>query len=72
MLGTYRIRPARASAFPSEPAEIGHVLTYFNSPLQSDGYAYADRQTVVIAYVVPSPPHTTVEDALAAILANLD
>jgi hypothetical protein len=54
---------------PSEPAEVdGHVLTHFNIPLQTDGYAYADGQTVVIAYVVPSAPPATVEAALSAIL----
>jgi hypothetical protein len=54
---------------PSEPAEVdGHVLTHFNIPLQTDGYAYADRQTVVIAHVVPSAPPATVEAALSAIL----
>lgn len=57
---------------PSEPAEIGgHLVTHFNIPLQTDGYTYADGQTVVIAYVVPSAPPATVEAALSAILANL-
>jgi hypothetical protein len=57
---------------PSEPAEVdGHVLTHFNIPLQTDGYAYADGQTVVIAYVVPVPPPATVEAALSAILGNV-
>jgi hypothetical protein len=57
---------------PSEPAEIGgHLVTHFNIPLQTDGYTYADGQTVVIAYVLPSAPPATVEAALSAILANL-
>jgi hypothetical protein len=57
---------------PSEPAEIGgHLVTHFNIPLQTDGYAYADGQTVVIAYVVPVPPPATVEAALSAILGNV-
>jgi len=57
---------------PSEPAEVdGHVLTHFNIPLQTDGYAYADGDTVVIAYVVPFPPPATVEAALSAILGNV-
>jgi hypothetical protein len=33
--------------------------------------AYADGQTVVIAYVAPGSPPATVEDALSEIMANL-
>ena len=56
----------------SGDAEVdGHVLTHFNIPLQTDGYAYADGDTVVIAYVVPFPPPATVEAALSAILGNV-
>jgi hypothetical protein len=57
---------------PSEPAEIGgHVLTHFNIPLQTDGYAYAEGPTVVIAYVVAGAPPATVEAALTEILGNV-
>jgi hypothetical protein len=57
---------------PSEPAEVGgHVLTHFNIPLQTDGYAYANGSTVVIAYVAAGAPPATVEAALTEILGNL-
>jgi hypothetical protein len=57
---------------PSEPAEVGgHLLTHFNIPLHTDGYAYAEGPTVVIAYVATGAPPATVEAALAEILDNM-
>jgi hypothetical protein len=54
---------------PSEPAEVGgHLLTHFNIPLHTDGYAYAEGPKVVIAYVATGAPPATVEAALAEIL----
>jgi hypothetical protein len=57
---------------PSETEELGgHVVRHFNIPLVTDGYVYADGPTVVIAYVAPGSPPSTVEDALTKILGNL-
>jgi hypothetical protein len=39
--------------------------------LTAEGYAYAERPTVVIAYVTAGSPPATVEDGLTKILANL-
>ena len=57
---------------PNEPAEIGgQVLTHFNTPLQTDGYAHANGPTVVIAYVAAGAPPATVEATLTEIVGTV-
>jgi hypothetical protein len=57
---------------PTETEELGgHVVRHFNIPLVTDGYAYAEGPTVIVAYVAPGSPPATVEDALTQILDNL-
>jgi hypothetical protein len=57
---------------PSDIEQFGgHVVTHFNVPLTAEGYAYPDGPTVVIAYVAPGSPPSTVEDPLTEILGNL-
>ena len=46
-------------------------MRHFNIPLVSDGYAYADGRTVLIAYVAFGSPPATVEQALTEILDHM-
>ena len=53
-------------------AQLGrHAVTHFNIPLTAEGYAYAGRRTVLIAYVESGSPPATVEDALTKMLDDL-
>ena len=50
---------------PSDTERLGgRTVTHFNVPLTSEGYAYANGPTVVIAYVAPGSPPATVTEIL--------
>ena len=53
----------------TEPREIGrYPVTYFNIALAGDGYAYADGQTVVVAFNVGGLKPTESEDVVLGVL----
>jgi hypothetical protein len=60
-------------AVASEPQEIGdRPVTYFNIPGDTDGYAHADGQIVVIAYTIAAQADPKAErDMLQRILLNV-
>ena len=50
----------------------GHSVTYFNIPRLTDGYAYADGPTVVIAYDTAWPQNRgAVREVVATLLARI-
>ena len=64
--------PATRGAASEAQNVGGYPVTYFNIPRLSDGYAYTDRPTVVIAYDTAWPQNRgAVREVLTTLLARI-